>query len=63
MADSCPDLFCQLFGKPVQKTEDEAHYCTKEEKINMSAEQLEKEHVRERFFVQIYPSTLVGHSL
>ena len=32
-------------------------------KNNMSAEQLEKEHIRERFFVQIYPATLVRHSL
>ena len=32
-------------------------------KNNMSAEQLEKEHIRERFFVQIYPATLVRHLL
>ena len=32
-------------------------------KNNMSAEQLEKEHIRERFFVQIYPAPLVQHSL
>ena len=32
-------------------------------KNNMSAEQLEEEHIRERFFVQIYPATLVRHSL
>ena len=32
-------------------------------KNNMSAEQLEKEHIRKRFVVQIYPATLVRHLL